>query len=68
MDQPMPSAPTPPLTELSADWFDPLEDAVPGGMRADGPITRQLAHTRGPSTLSHQADDDAGAGRGGRGG
>jgi hypothetical protein len=39
MDQATPSAPTPPLTELSADWLDPLENAVPGGMRADGPIT-----------------------------
>ena len=66
MDQATPSAPTPPLTELSADWFDPLKDAVQGEMRADGPITRQLAHTRGPSTLPHHEDDDARAGRGGR--
>jgi putative transposase len=34
MDQATPSAPTPPLTELSADWFDPLEDAVRGQVRA----------------------------------
>jgi transposase-like protein len=30
----MPSAPTPPLTDLGGDWFDPLEDAVRGQVRA----------------------------------
>ena len=34
MDQAMPSAPTPPLTDLGGDWFDPLEDAVRGQVRA----------------------------------
>jgi putative transposase len=34
MDQATPSAPTPPLTELGAEWFDPLEDAVRGQVRA----------------------------------
>jgi putative transposase len=28
------SAPTPPLTEFGAEWFDPLEDAVRGQVRA----------------------------------
>jgi hypothetical protein len=34
MDQATPSAPTPPLTEFGAEWFDPLEDAVRGEVRA----------------------------------
>ena len=34
MDQATPSAPTPLLTELGAEWFDPLEDAVRGQVRA----------------------------------
>ena len=34
MDQATPSAPTPPLAGLGADWFDPLEDAVRGQVRA----------------------------------
>jgi putative transposase len=34
MHQATPSAPTPPPTDCSADWFDPLEDAVRGQLRA----------------------------------
>ena len=34
MDQATPSAATPPLTEFGAEWFDPLEDAVRGQVRA----------------------------------
>jgi hypothetical protein len=34
MEQATPSAPTPPLTDLGTDWFDPLEDAVRGQVRA----------------------------------
>jgi putative transposase len=34
MDQATPSAPTPLLSDLGADWFDPLEDAVRGQVRA----------------------------------
>jgi putative transposase len=33
MEQSIRSAPTPPLTELIGDWFDPLEDAVRGQVR-----------------------------------
>jgi hypothetical protein len=34
MDQATPSAPTLPLSDVGADWFDPLEDAVRGQVRA----------------------------------
>ena len=34
MDRATPSARTPPLAGLGADWFDPLEDAVRGQVRA----------------------------------
>ena len=34
MDQATPSAQTPPLTDLGTEWFDPLEDAVRGQVRA----------------------------------
>src|SRR5918995_2829687 len=34
MDQGTPSAQTPPLTGLGADWFDPLEEAVRGQVRS----------------------------------
>jgi putative transposase len=34
VDQATPSAQTPPLTDLGTEWFDPLEDAVRGQVRA----------------------------------
>ena len=37
-------------------------------VHAVGPITRQLAETKGRSTLAHEEGDHAGAGCGGRGG
>ena len=53
---------------LSRDLDRALDRLNQVGVHAVGPITRQLAETKGHSTLPHQEGDHAGAGRGGRGG
>jgi hypothetical protein len=51
---------------LSRDLDRALDRLNQVGVHAVGPITRQLAETKGHSTLPHQEGDHARAGRGGR--
>ena len=53
---------------LSRDLDRALDHPNQVGVHAVGPITRQLAETKGHSILPHQEGDHAGAGRGRRGG
>jgi 4-hydroxyphenylpyruvate dioxygenase len=50
------------------EFIEFVDDPNQVGVHTLQPIPRRLAETKGRSTLPHQADDDARAGRGGRGG
>jgi len=63
MEQSIPSAPAPPPAELGTDWFDPLEDAVRGQVRAliERLLEEELEaalgrsrYARGPVTKGHR--------------